>query len=113
MLFPDIPRDIQQVLVNGVWALTLRNQMYLMQQNNNRGMLIFATDEDIRALSRCDEIFLDGTFKTSPFPYTQFYTIHGTFMDHTLMFASGLFTNKDELTYTYSLSEIKQRILPE
>ena len=31
-------------------------------------------------------------------------------MDHTLMFASGLFTNKDEQTYTYFLTEIKQRI---
>ena len=40
-------------------------------------MIIFAAEDDLEFLSRCQHWFADGTFRVSPNGYDQLYTIHG------------------------------------
>jgi hypothetical protein len=44
---------------------------------NKYGMTIFATPETKKYIAQVDTYFLDGTFKVTPHPYTQLYTILG------------------------------------
>ena len=44
---PPIPCNIAQVNIQGLWARTFANERYLLHQNNNTGVLVFATHADI------------------------------------------------------------------
>ena len=94
-LMPRIPRDIQDVDVNGVWARTWSGQDYLLVEDNDRGHLIFATDDDLRILRRCPDLFMDATFSTCPDPpYKQYFTIHGRYNGRTMCLVSALMNGK-------------------
>lgn len=41
--------------------------------------LIFTTSENLTFLSKCDELYMDGTFSVTPHLFKQLYTIHGNF----------------------------------
>ena len=82
------------------YSQTWRGELFLLHQDNVAGILIFATDTDIRMLVRCAVIFMDGTFKTSPFPYLQFFTLHGELNSYVLKFACGLLADKSIASYT-------------
>ena len=60
-LIPPIPQSINDVVVNGEWAQTWRGQNFLLDQDD-MGVLCFATEDDLRKLATCREIFVNGTF---------------------------------------------------
>ena len=74
---PPIPANINNVAFPGQWARTYNNEEYLVHQNNNLGVAVFATDTDLRLLAQASMVYVDGTFRTAPHPYTQFFTVHG------------------------------------
>ena len=76
-VIPGIPPLPEHVIIDGEWANTWRGERLLLENDQQRGILFFATDTDLRLLMRCQTIFADGTFKSSPVPYTQFFTVHG------------------------------------
>ena len=43
---------------------------------NEDGMMIFAANSDLQLLANADHIFGDGTFKITPYGFTQQYTLH-------------------------------------
>lgn len=55
---------------------------------------MFARRGNYTSLSRCDTIYIDGTFKTCPEPYFQLvtYTIHGKHLGRVFIFVMCLFT---------------------
>ena len=71
----------------------------LLENDQQRGILVFATDTDLRLLMQCETIFADGTFKSTPVPYTQFFTVHGEIGCYMLKFACGLLANKEAQSY--------------
>ena len=91
---PPLPNNVNQVVLNGVWIITWTNDLYLQHKDNNNGILLFGTDDDLRILDGADCVFLDGTFRSAPRPYMQFFTIHGHVNDYTLKLACALLTNK-------------------
>ena len=98
-IMPPAPRNLQNVVVQGEWAVTWRGERYLLYQDNTSGILVFATDADIRLLLRCDVIFADGTFRSTPRPYAQFFTVHGALNNYVLKFACGLLADKTAASY--------------
>ena len=55
-------------------------------------------------------VYVDGTFRTAPPPYTQFFTIHGELNDHILKLACGLLNNKTTAAYEEVFREVANRI---
>ena len=45
---PPIPQTIQDVDIQGQWAVTWKNERNLLHLDNQRGIVIFSTDEDLR-----------------------------------------------------------------
>ena len=108
---PPIPNNIADVVINGDWAQTWRHERYLLHCNNELGVVVFATDEDLHSLSQCQTIYIDGTFRSAPNPSMQFVTIHGLIHGHVLKFACALVLNKTVVTYRFILAVIKENIL--
>ncbi|KAK7898526.1 hypothetical protein WMY93_019379 [Mugilogobius chulae] len=90
-LMPPIPNNFQQ-----------RNALH--------EFLVFTTEENLRKLAQCRQIFMDGTFKTQTAPFIQFVTIHGFYMERALSFVMVLMTGETEEMYKAMLRHIKRRV---
>ena len=76
---PPVPHDIEDVVIEEEWPNTWARKQYLLHQDNDRGVLVYATESNLRCLQRRSDICIDGTFKTCHSPYVQFLTIHGMY----------------------------------
>jgi hypothetical protein len=108
---PMLPPDIYGVDIQGPWAQTWDGDRKLLAIDNIVGCCVFASDEELRILAQCDEIYIDGTFKTAPPPYSQIISIHGKFHGWRMPFAMAFSTGKRENQYRYIVREIKEAIL--
>ncbi|GFO03843.1 PiggyBac transposable element-derived protein 3 [Plakobranchus ocellatus] len=64
----------------------------------------------MQRLLRCHDVYIDGTFRTCPSPYTQFFTIHGKYRQRVLPFATALLTGKTIGHYRQVLQVLKREI---
>lgn len=78
---PPIQQDVEDVVIANECGETRRGEGFLSHQDNERGVLTFGTDRNFANLSRCQDLYIDGTFKSCLRPYEQFVTIHGKYMD--------------------------------
>ena len=92
------------------WAFTWAGERLLLENDQQRGILVFTTDTDLRLLTRCETIFADGTFKSSLVRYTQYLTVHGEIGCYVLKFACGILANKDAQNYARLFQVLKERI---
>lgn len=46
--------------------------------NEKDRTIIFATQEALNFLAKCDQVFMDGTVSSAPALFSQVYSIHGT-----------------------------------
>ena len=69
---PPIPRVCADVRIGGEWATTWSNERYL-HLDNDWDIAVFGTDENLRRLYRCRDVYMDGTFRTCPSPYVQYF----------------------------------------
>ena len=108
---PPIPQNMNNVVIQGEWARTFNNDLFLLHHDAVVGISVFATDADLRMLRRCQWVYMDGTFKTAPHPYVQYFTIHGMLHGHVIKFASALIGNKNQNSYQRLLQVLKIRIV--
>ena len=73
---PPTPATVDEVRFTDTWRNTSDNKRFLLFQD--RGILIFATDEGLNFLSKTKSLLADGTFKSAPPPFTQIYTFFAT-----------------------------------
>lgn len=107
---PIIPRDVNDVNVVGPWAETWNRDNYLAHADNGWGVLVFATDENIKVLQQCSDLYLDGTFRTVPKPYYQYVTVHGCFHGRVIALVSCLLTGKTIGQYRQILQFLKAKV---
>ena len=74
-LIPPIPDSVADVVIEDEYSRTWDGEEFMSHLDNDWGISLFCTDANIRKLQRCDVVYIDGTFKTSPHPYAQFVTI--------------------------------------
>lgn len=85
----------------------------LIHLNNIAGVAVFATPRQLRVLRTCEDVFIDGTFRTAPRPYSQIVTVHGQFNDWIIPLAMCLSTGKTRLHYIDILRALKREIVAE
>jgi hypothetical protein len=71
-----LPEDIHDVDIEDKWSRTWGGDHFLSHIDNNWGIAIFVTVNNLRVLQRCEKVYIDGIFKTCPRPYTQFVAVH-------------------------------------
>ena len=107
---PRIPRNLNDVDISGVRATTWNGDRFLMHQDNVLGVLIFATDENLMVMQRCPDLYIDGTFRTTPKPYAQYVTIHGYYNKRVITLASCLLSGKSSAHYKQVLQVLKRNV---
>ena len=94
-ILPPIPRTIQDVTIQNEWAQTISGKPFLRLLNNVTGTAVFASKRCLKELVSCDTIFIDGTFRSCPKPYTQLVVVCGIRHGRMLPLAYGLSTGKE------------------
>lgn len=107
---PRIPRQLSDVNVSGVWAETWNGERYLLHADNAWGILMFASDENISVLQQCQDLYIDGTFRSVPKPYYQFLTVHGNFHGRVIPLVSVLMAGKTVGQYRQVLQSLKTKV---
>ena len=110
LVVPPVPRNLESVVIPLAWRDTWRNEDFVLNQDNQLGIIIFATQADIAILQRCNKIFMDGTFRTAPHPYRQCFTLHGLVNNHVLKFCCVLLASKTQAIYQRILQILKAQV---
>ncbi|KAL8601878.1 hypothetical protein ACOMHN_020613 [Nucella lapillus] len=103
---PAIPANIDNVVIEGVWSHTRDGRRFLRMVDR---VAVFASDYCIRQLGQCTQFFMDGTFKSCPRPYRQFFTIHDMYIDRVVPRAFVLTHHRQVGAYRQVLACIKNR----
>lgn len=107
---PPIPVNLNNVNIQGTWAETWGGQRKLLTLNNNLGVVVFASRRELEILYQCDVIYMDGTFRSAPAPYTQIFTIHGKYHGWVMPLVMCFLSGKEERQYRCVLQSIKAEI---
>lgn len=90
---PKNPQSLSELKLEKEYCITVDKQPFLLYDSFDLldeaqsgeyirdRTLIFATWHNLKFLSHCDEIFMDGTFSVTPPLFSQLYTIHGNFIE--------------------------------
>lgn len=98
-LCPPLPRDINEVHIPENYRETHLRERYLLHLNNVSGVAVFITDVELNILANSTTIYVDGTFKSAPHPYTQVFTIHAVHQERVILMATALLTGKTQAHY--------------
>jgi hypothetical protein len=109
-MVPPIPRNVGEVEIDDEWAETWSGTRFLSTVDHNWGFAIFATSNNYKVLQRCSEIYIDGTFKTCPSPYSQFLTIHGRYHGRVLPLVMCLLAGKQVGLYREVLQHVRRQV---
>ena len=90
------------------YRLTKEGQPFLRYEED--GMMIFASDDDIKFLSESSHVFGDGTFKIAPNGYVQQYTLHAYHEGITYPCVYALLPGKSEQVYSRMIEVIKNLV---
>ncbi|CAK0798375.1 unnamed protein product, partial [Prorocentrum cordatum] len=69
--------------------------------------LIFGTGASVQTLATCSRWFADGSFRISPEPFVQVYTIHGVVAGYALPLLYALLPNKKTTTYVQLFNAVR------
>ena len=70
---------------------------------------MFYTTSNLRRLCNSNTLFADGTFRTAPRLFRQFYTVHGIVENNVYPLVFCLDTRKTETMYTEIIEQLKHR----
>ncbi|CAF3499844.1 unnamed protein product [Rotaria sp. Silwood1] len=74
--YSSLPESIDEFLLEGKWRMTLDNQDFVIIDHHNPRFITFGTTQSLKDLCAADHLFMGGTFKSCPSPFSQLYTIH-------------------------------------
>ena len=102
--------DIDFTAIDPTWSTTKRGTSFLRKHDDNYGITIFATEEQIQLLSERRFLVADGTFKTAPEPYQQIYSFHGIVGNRRIPLLFALMQNRAAADYTRLLQLINRYV---
>ncbi|CAH1242479.1 Hypp6752 [Branchiostoma lanceolatum] len=76
------------------------------------GIRVFATNRHFNKLRDCTVLYMAGTFKSCPRPYTQFLTIYGLFHCRCLPLVMALMTERTIAAYRQIFKHAKAKVRP-
>ncbi|XP_078534929.1 uncharacterized protein LOC144821591 isoform X1 [Lissotriton helveticus] len=107
------PQTYEDINIPPHLTVTFSNEPFLLHDNKNpqKRILIFSTTHNLATLENSPIWMMDGTFKSTPHPFTQIYTIHAIKNNTTIPLVYALLPDKNSSTYTEFLTVIKTKIL--
>ena len=114
---PQIPDSIEDVEIDGPWGQTWMGEEFLLR-NHARDCadrcdwdcFIFATEENLRVLQQCRDLYIDATFRTCPEPFSQVLTIMGNYHGRHLTLVNCLMGQRTVGHYRHLMKALKRKI---
>ena len=106
---PPIPATVNDVEIRNTWKRTNDGLRFLAKKDNAWGIAVFCTDDAVRCLGECEDVYLDATFKTTPRPYEQLLVIHGRYINRVVPFVFALMEGREIGQYRQIFSHLKRR----
>ena len=91
---PPVPTSLADLVIPPDYCNTWDGDRFLSHQNilGDSGFLLYATDDDYDKMEFCRDFYMDATYSCTPFPYQQYFTIHGNYRGQVILMASVLMT---------------------
>ena len=114
---PALPTTINDIVEIPEQYATIEGENWVQYNNfgneENGRIIIFATQDSIRHLSRSAMWYGDGTFKCVPRILCQLYTLHYEANDNVLMGCFALMQNKTEASYEEMFRAVRDMLPPQ
>ena len=92
------------------WTQTTDSRQFLMvEDGEDKKMVIFATDDNIRVQVKAETVFVDGTFHTCPQLVYQIFTLHAFKNGQQFRLAYCLLPDKSRDTYQRTFGLLKEK----
>ncbi len=93
----------------GRWRVSLDNQNFVVIHHHNPRFITFGTRQSLEDLCAADHLFMDGTFKSCPSPFSQLYTIHveSPVSKNTIPILYSFLPSKTKSIYTLLFNELR------
>lgn len=109
---PPSPTSIATMEIPEALKINDRGGTFVQSIDRDTGMVILASDEQLRQLPECNMLFMDGTFKTCPKLWSQLYLIKGQVRQgQNLLMAAILLKRKTTETYIQMFRKLKSLIM--
>ena len=109
-MMPKTPRSIESLRIRDEWAETQDGKKFLLKIDREWGIVIFSSEWQLKALSKCTLILSDGTFKSSPKIFYQVYVIFGVFGESKIPLVWCLLQNKTTGIYRRMLQIVSRKL---
>jgi hypothetical protein len=99
---PKLPTnflDLHLALETYPRLVTNKGENFLRVNDEQSNIVIFTTTQNLRFLSSCEAIFVDGTFRSVPTLFTQLFVIHGFRNSNYVPLVFCLLPDKSEASY--------------
>lgn len=109
---PQQPNSMAEFTIPEPLMYTERGTLFVQCIDQESGMVILSSPEQLLQMSRSECIFMDGTFKTTPRLWNQLYLIKGQVRPGVyLLFAGVLLKRKTASEYSRMMRKIKTLIM--
>ena len=112
-IHPPEPASLQDLTVEGDYALTDGHERFLMYDNGVHArsrIIVFASDADLRSLASARIFMMDGNFKMAPKQFLQLYVIHVPVGQHSSVpLVYAFMQRKSEESYIELLDAIREK----
>lgn len=104
---PRVPRRFEDIEIPDSLARTPDGHNFLLHCED--GIIVLGTRRSLRRMQRCRTFYQDGTFKTCPKPFKQFFVIHGQYRGRAIPLIYALLPDKEATTYDNLFTVIKDK----
>lgn len=104
-----VPQTVLDLCVLDQYKVTSEGKPFLLYDSGaieNR-ILVFSTEDNLKALSKSNNWYVDGTFKTVPLIFNQLFMIHGIQENLSIPLVYALLPNKSTETYKNLFEQLK------
>ena len=110
-LYPAIPRRVRDIKIRGQWKKNWQGQELICHQDRRWGLVIMMSSRCASYVQNCQDLYVDGTFKTCPKPFVQVITVHGRCHGRVLPFAFVMLKSKEVALYREMFRQLKCKVL--
>lgn len=111
-LLPQLPKSREEVhaaVRKMCPILTNRKEDYIVHNEENSQIIIFSCKNNLEWLSKCETVYMDGTFDYCPKYFLQLFTVFGHLNGHYVPMVFCLLADKFMETYSRCFKIIKDK----
>lgn len=107
-ILPKLPTNAAEVhdVINTLNVETTDGTKCLLENNTEKKVIIFCDSANLKTLTQCESIYVDGTFKCCPKFFCQLFTILGLVNGHYIPLVLYLLNDKKTSSYQYVFQSV-------